>query len=352
MLPPSSRLFQIAHQIAFLGFHDVIDGLVGTGEFSQQGGAGADAGGAGQLLRRRRADALPAVPRRGAATRYDVDILKNRFGVSFEQVCHRLTTLRRPGAEGVPFHFIRVDIAGNISKRFSASGIHIARFGAACPRWNVYDAFGTPGMLRVQVSQMPDGKSYFCIARRPAGPSLHRDQPAAAPHRPARRRPRLRHPPCERDRLRRRAQSRRPANRHADRRLLPHLPAHRLRRARHAVLAPAPADRRERARLVDLRRGLTTAPARLGTPCRLSELCLSPWAGGQPRGRMIDRVGVLRRRGRMFARMARKKSDWPNPWSIVRRGGSSRGRSAGCHRDAPGAVLRAAAGAQRPKRRA
>jgi predicted transcriptional regulator len=97
-------------------------------------------------------------------TRYDVDILKNRFGVSFEQVCHRLTTLRRPGAEGIPFHFIRVDIAGNISKRFSASGIHIARFGAACPRWNVYDAFATPGMLRVQVSQMPDGKTYFCIA--------------------------------------------------------------------------------------------------------------------------------------------------------------------------------------------
>src|SRR4029079_13274406 len=97
--------------------------------------------------------------------RYDVDILRNRFGVSFEQVCHRLTTLRRPGAEGVPMHFIRVDIAGNISKRFSASGIHIARFGAACPRWNVYDAFATPGMLRVQVSRMPEGQAYFCVAR-------------------------------------------------------------------------------------------------------------------------------------------------------------------------------------------
>jgi predicted transcriptional regulator len=97
--------------------------------------------------------------------RYDIEILKSRFGVSFEQVCHRLTTLRRPDAEGVPFHFIRVDIAGNISKRFSASGIHIARFGAACPRWNVYDAFGTPGMVRVQISRMPDGGTFFCIAR-------------------------------------------------------------------------------------------------------------------------------------------------------------------------------------------
>jgi predicted transcriptional regulator len=99
------------------------------------------------------------------STRYDVEVLKSRFGVSFEQVCHRLTTLRRAGAEGVPFHFIRVDIAGNISKRFSASGIHIARFGAACPRWNVYDAFGTPGMVRVQLSRMPDGGTFFCIAR-------------------------------------------------------------------------------------------------------------------------------------------------------------------------------------------
>jgi predicted transcriptional regulator len=98
-------------------------------------------------------------------TRYDLAVLEQRFGASFEQVCHRLTTLRRPGAEGVAFHLVRVDIAGNISKRFSASGIPIARFGAACPRWNVYDAFGTPGMLRVQVSQMPDGARYFCIAR-------------------------------------------------------------------------------------------------------------------------------------------------------------------------------------------
>ena len=105
------------------------------------------------------------------ATRYDLTVLRRRFGLSFEQVCHRLTTLQRPGAEGIPFHLIRVDIAGNISKRFSASGIHIARFGAACPRWNVYDAFATPGMLRVQVSRMPDGASFFCVAQTvtPAG---------------------------------------------------------------------------------------------------------------------------------------------------------------------------------------
>jgi predicted transcriptional regulator/DNA-binding XRE family transcriptional regulator len=99
------------------------------------------------------------------AERYDFEVLGNRFRTSFEQVCHRLTTLRRPGAEGVPFHFVRVDVAGNISKRFSGSGLRFARFSGACPRWVVFSAFLTPGMLRTQLSQMPDGSTYFWIAR-------------------------------------------------------------------------------------------------------------------------------------------------------------------------------------------
>ena len=165
MLSPSSRIFQIAHQIAYLGHHDVLDRIVVEGDFSSEPAAA--------LMRTALANYFAAavlMPYRlfldaARATRYDIDILKSRFGVSFEQACQRLTTLHRPGAEGIPFHFIRVDIAGNISKRFSASGIHIARFGAACPRWNVYDAFSTPGMLRVQVSRMPDGGTFFCVAR-------------------------------------------------------------------------------------------------------------------------------------------------------------------------------------------
>ncbi len=97
--------------------------------------------------------------------RYDVELLGHRFRSSFEQVAHRLTTLRRPGNQGVPFHLIRVDIAGNISKRFSASGIRFARFSGACPRWNVHAAFTTPGRIRVQLSAMPDGQRFFCVAR-------------------------------------------------------------------------------------------------------------------------------------------------------------------------------------------
>ncbi len=99
------------------------------------------------------------------AERYDVQLLGHRFRTSFEQVCQRLTTLRRPGSEGVPFHMVRVDIAGNISKRFSASGLRFARFSGACPRWVVFSAFLTPGLVRTQVSQMPDGATHFWVAR-------------------------------------------------------------------------------------------------------------------------------------------------------------------------------------------
>jgi hypothetical protein len=99
------------------------------------------------------------------AGRYDVELLSRRFQASFEQVCHRLTTLRRPGQEGVPFHFLRIDIAGNISKSFSASGIRFARYSGCCPRWNIHAAFLTPGLVRTQISEMPDGVKYFCIAR-------------------------------------------------------------------------------------------------------------------------------------------------------------------------------------------
>ncbi|MFL5272601.1 MAG: short-chain fatty acyl-CoA regulator family protein [Anaeromyxobacteraceae bacterium] len=102
--------------------------------------------------------------------RYDLELLGHRFRAGYEQVAHRLTTLRRPGAEGVPFHMVRIDTAGNISKQFSASGLRFARFSGACPRWNVFAAFLTPAMIRTQVSQMPGGATYFWVAR-----TVHKD---------------------------------------------------------------------------------------------------------------------------------------------------------------------------------
>jgi predicted transcriptional regulator/transcriptional regulator with XRE-family HTH domain len=96
--------------------------------------------------------------------RYDIDLLGHRFRASPEQVCHRLTTLRRPGMEGVPFHVVRTDIAGNVSKSFSATGMRFSRYGGACPRWNVFRAFMTPGRYRVGLSRMPDGMVFFEVA--------------------------------------------------------------------------------------------------------------------------------------------------------------------------------------------
>jgi XRE family transcriptional regulator, fatty acid utilization regulator len=97
--------------------------------------------------------------------RYDLELLGHRFRVNFEQTCHRLTTLRKPGHEGVPFHMVRVDIAGNLSKRFSASGLRFPRYSGACPRWVVFAAFLTPGEIRTQLSEMPDGTRHFWVAR-------------------------------------------------------------------------------------------------------------------------------------------------------------------------------------------
>ena len=166
VLPPRSRLFQLAHQIALIEHRDKIEAYL-------QGAATLTTAASRSLARVALASyvagavLMPYDEFHAAAEslRYDIELLGHRFRTSFEQVCHRLTTLSRPGAEGVSFHMVRVDIAGNISKRFTASGIHFARFSGACPRWNVHAAFMQPGFIRTQLSRMPEGPAYFCIAR-------------------------------------------------------------------------------------------------------------------------------------------------------------------------------------------
>jgi predicted transcriptional regulator/transcriptional regulator with XRE-family HTH domain len=165
LLPTRGRTFQLAHQIGVMKHGDTIDRLALDPRLTSDEARGLARVAlsnyfAGAVL-------MPYEQFQKAAEeeRYDIDVIGRRFRVGFEQVCHRLTTLRRPGAEGVPFHMIRIDVAGNISKRFSASGIRFARFSGACPRWNIFSAFLTPGMIRIQVSRMPDGIEYFCIAR-------------------------------------------------------------------------------------------------------------------------------------------------------------------------------------------
>ena len=171
VLRRGSRNFQLAHQVGLLTLPDILDRLASDPHLV------SDA--ARSLCRVAMANYFAAAVlmpyerflKAAQEERYDIDLLGHRFRTSFEQVCHRLTTLRRPRADGVPFHLVRVDIAGNISKRFSASGIRIARFSGACPLWNVHAAFLTPGMIRVQLSQMPDGTTYFDVAR-----TLHQER--------------------------------------------------------------------------------------------------------------------------------------------------------------------------------
>ena len=165
MLPRSSRLFQISHQIGLLAASPVFDTLL------REGGLGsADVRALGRIALANYFAAALMMPyepflETARSVRYDIELLQHHFDANFEQVCHRLTTLQRPGAKGIPMHMMRVDIAGNISKRFSASGLRIPRHGGACPRWNVYTAFLSPGVISGQVSRMPDGNAYFCIAR-------------------------------------------------------------------------------------------------------------------------------------------------------------------------------------------
>ncbi|MDT0447715.1 short-chain fatty acyl-CoA regulator family protein [Streptomyces hesseae] len=159
------RAFQLATQLALLEHGPLLDALADDAALSSPDSVALARIGladyfAGALL-------MPYTAFHAAAEelRYDVELLGSRFGVGFETVCHRLSTLQRPGRRGVPFSFLRVDRAGNISKRQSATDFHFSRLGGTCPLWTVYEAFSAPGRILTQVAEMPDGKRYFWIAR-------------------------------------------------------------------------------------------------------------------------------------------------------------------------------------------
>ncbi|SFE48049.1 hypothetical protein SAMN05216251_103248 [Actinacidiphila alni] len=164
-LEDGRQAFQLATQIALLEHRPLLDTLADSAAFTSDRSAALARIGlanyfAGAVL-------MPYAVFRAAAEelRYDIELLQARFGVGFETVCHRLSTLQRSGARGVPFSFLRVDRAGNVSKRQSATDFHFSRFGGTCPLWTVYAAFSSPGRVLTQVAEMPDGKRYFWVAR-------------------------------------------------------------------------------------------------------------------------------------------------------------------------------------------
>lgn len=163
-MPLETRNFLIAHQLALCAFADALDSLTEEAALVSDDarkllrvGLANYAAGALLMPYARFAEAAIAV-------RHDVERLAQRFGVSFEQVCHRLSTLQRPGARGVPFFFVRVDMAGNITKRHSATRLQFARYGGTCPLWHVHEAVAAPGRILVQIVETPDGVRYVSMA--------------------------------------------------------------------------------------------------------------------------------------------------------------------------------------------
>ncbi|VXB26596.1 short-chain fatty acyl-CoA regulator family protein [Brevundimonas sp. G8] len=169
-LGPSSRAFAIAYQLALVEHGQALNDLV------QAANAPDDA--TRSLLKVALTNTLAAATlmpyaafqRTAEETGYDLARLQARFGVSYEQAAHRLTTLSRPTARGVPFFLMRVDQAGNISKRYAAGAFPFSRFGGACPRWRLHSAFRTPGRIVTQIIETPgqDGKPggrWFTFAR-------------------------------------------------------------------------------------------------------------------------------------------------------------------------------------------
>ncbi|QVI27736.1 acetate metabolism transcriptional regulator RamB [Mycolicibacterium neoaurum] len=158
-------VFKLAAELGHLEFGDLIDKLVEDGHFtSDESRTLARLGLANYFA------AAIVLPYRqfheiAGSFRYDVERLSAHYAVSYETVAHRLSTLQRPDMRGVPLSFVRVDRAGNMSKRQSATGFHFSSSGGTCPLWNVYETFANPGKILVQIAQMPDGRNYMWVAR-------------------------------------------------------------------------------------------------------------------------------------------------------------------------------------------
>jgi len=170
-LPPESRAFLLAHRLVRYEFANEMRQVVEHSGLASPASrellsVGLANYAAGALL-------MPYNAFRTAAreVRHDIDRLRQRFGVSFEQACHRLSTLQRPGAAGLPFFFCRVDMAGNITKRHSATRLQFAALGGACPLWVVHEAVAIPDRVLVQLAEMPDGTRYVSMAKGLVKPS-------------------------------------------------------------------------------------------------------------------------------------------------------------------------------------
>lgn len=164
-LTTGQRAFRMAAELAQLEARDQLDALIATEPFTSE--ASRNLARRGIASYAAAAIILPYATMHAESERsgYDVEYLCNVFGVGYETVASRLSTLQRPNLRGVPFTFVRVDRAGNMSKRQSANGVHFTNAGGTCPLWSVYETFAQPGTIVRQHAQMPDGRDYLWVAR-------------------------------------------------------------------------------------------------------------------------------------------------------------------------------------------
>ncbi|OBG17557.1 Cro/Cl family transcriptional regulator [Mycolicibacterium celeriflavum] len=164
-LSSGQTVFKMATELGYLEFGDLIDKLVAEGKFTSEESTRLARLGLANYFAA--ATVLPYAQFHDVAEnfRYDVERLSAFYSVSYETIAHRLSTLQRPSMRGVPLSFVRVDRAGNMSKRQSATGFHFSSSGGTCPLWNVYETFAYPGKIGVQIAQMPDGRNYMWVAR-------------------------------------------------------------------------------------------------------------------------------------------------------------------------------------------
>ena len=165
LLHPPGRQFQLAFQLGLLEYRELIEEIVISWSLEEESAVGLARVSLANYFAAALLMPYNAFLKACESTRYDVDLLSHRFGTSFEQTAHRLTTLQKPDAKGVPFFFLRIDAAGNVSKRFSAGRFHFSKFGGACPRWNIHRTFEQPGETLTQLIQMPDETTYVSISK-------------------------------------------------------------------------------------------------------------------------------------------------------------------------------------------
>lgn len=173
MLRPEDRTFELASQLATLEVRGEIDALARGAELADRT--------AERLLRQHligyfaSAVIMPYARflRACKSSGYDVDILQRRFGASFEQVAFRLTTLQRVGARGLAFFVLRIDRAGQVSRRLTgASGSLLATAAGRCPLWRIHHAFDHAGASALQLVELEDGSRWFTQSARVAGPGV------------------------------------------------------------------------------------------------------------------------------------------------------------------------------------